>query len=223
VFLMTTRLILLLTATTVLGGAAQAQTITASTPPQGGRYVQFVAHSAFGDAPSQSYGAELGINVWRHVQVFAVGGRTSNVAPLALGDHAQLIAGYLQRTQNGAISFMAEEPVAYGAAGLRYVIPTRSRAEPYVMGGAGVANVSRNVHFLVAGADVTSNMASYGVTLGSDLSGSATNPILHFGGGVTWPLWKPLRLDFQYRFGRIFAGDRRINTQLAGAGLGVWF
>jgi opacity protein-like surface antigen len=182
-----------------------------------------VAHSAFGNAPSQSYGAEGGFTIAPHLQVFALAGRTSNVAPPALGTGALIIAQYLQRTQPASVSFTAKEPIAFGAAGLKYVFPTSSRLEPYVMGGAGMASVRSNVHFLVGGTDVTSNAASYGVTLGTDLSGQSTKPLLTFGGGVLWPFWKNVGLDFQYRFGRMLDGTRGITTQLAGAGLAAKF
>jgi opacity protein-like surface antigen len=223
---MTLRWILLLAATPMLSGIAQAQ--TTGSPASAGTgeyrvYVEFVAHSAFGNAPSQSYGAEGGFSVVKQLQVFVIAGRTSNVAPVTLGTNAQIIAAYLQRTQNATVSFSAKEPVTFGVAGLKYMIPTGSRAEPYVMGGAGVASVSSDVHFLLSGTDVTSNLASYGVTLGTDLSGKLTKPMLDFGGGVAWPLWKNIAIDFQYRFGRILNGNRGITTQLAGAGLAARF
>jgi opacity protein-like surface antigen len=220
---MTLRLVLLLAATLMLSGIAQAQTAPGPGAPKTRAYVEGVAHSAFGNAPSQSYGAEVGVSVVKHLQVFVIAGRTSNVAPSTLGTNAQVIASYLQQTQNATVSFTAKEPVTFGAAGLKYVIPINSRAEPYVLGGAGAAKVSTNVRFLLAGTDVTGNLPPYGVTLGSDLSGMSTRPMLDVGGGVAWPLWKKIAIDFQYRYGRIFNGDRSITTQLAGAGLAVRF
>jgi opacity protein-like surface antigen len=217
------RLILLLAATPMLSGIAQAQTAGSPSSPNTRAYVEGVAHSAFGNAPSQSYGAEVGFKVANHLQVFVIAGRTSNVAPSTLGTNAQVIARYLQQTQNAAVGFTAKEPVTFGAAGLKYLIPTSSRAEPYVMGGVGAARVSSNVHFLVGGTDVTGNLAPYGVTLGTDLSGMSTRPMLDLGGGLAWPLWKNIAIDFQYRFGRILNGNRGITTQLAGAGLAVRF
>lgn len=220
---MTLRLILLLAATPMLGGIAQAQNTASAARPAPTKYVEFVAHSAFGNAPSQSYGAEGGFTIAKHLQVFALFGRTTNVAPVTLGTNALVMARYLQQTQGTAVSFTAKEPAAFGAAGVKYMIPTGNSAEPYVMGGAGLARVSSNVHFLVAGSDVTSNLTSYGVTLGTNLSGQSTKPMLDLGGGVTWPLWKNVAIDLQYRFGRILNGDRSITTHLAGAGLAVRF
>lgn len=61
------------------------------------------------------------------------------------------------------------------------------------------------------------------VTLGSDLSGTSTKPMLTLGGGAVWPAWQSLIVDFQYRWGRIFAEDAGITTNRAGVGLGVRF
>jgi opacity protein-like surface antigen len=220
---MTLRLILLLAATPMLGGIAHAQTTGGAAKATPTKYVEFVAHSAFGNAPSQSYGAEGGFTIAKHLQVFALAGRTSNVAPITLGAKALLIARYLQQTQGASVNFAAKEPITFGVGGLKYAIATGGRAEPYVMGGVGVASVSTNARFLVAGTDVTGNITSYGVTLGTDLSGASTKPMLDFGGGVTWPLWKSVAIDLQYRFGRVLNGSRSVTMHLAGAGLAVLF
>src|SRR5712692_1704159 len=110
---MPSRLILLLAAMPMLSGIAQAQTTLSPGSPNTRVYVEGVAHSAFGNAPSQSYGAELGFGVVRHLQLFVIAGRTSNVAPPTLGTNAQVIAAYLQQTQNAAVSFTAKEPVTF--------------------------------------------------------------------------------------------------------------
>jgi opacity protein-like surface antigen len=47
--------------------------------------------------------------------------------------------------------------------------------------------------------------------------------MLTVGAGVAWPAWKRLLLDFQYRYGRIFADDQAINVSRAGLGVGVRF
>jgi opacity protein-like surface antigen len=47
--------------------------------------------------------------------------------------------------------------------------------------------------------------------------------MLDFGGGVTWPLWKSVAIDLQYRFGRVLNGSRSVTMHLAGAGLAVLF
>src|SRR5437660_1356342 len=103
----------------VAGGVTEAQT----TPPVKG-YIEGVAQSAFGNATSQSYGAEGGITIKPGLLVFVEGGRTNNVAPSSLESDALVIGGYLSHTQSGTVSYTAKEPVAFGVAGLKYQIAT---------------------------------------------------------------------------------------------------
>jgi opacity protein-like surface antigen len=210
----------------VPAGVAQAQTTAggggrAAEPSQG--YVEGVLQSAFGNVTSQSYGAEAGLTIFTGVQVFVEAGRIRDVATRDLGVNAQTIAGALTLMQSNQVGYTVKEPVTFGVAGLKYLIPVRSKAEPYVMGGIGVARYTHDVRFLVGGTDVTANLAQYGVVLGSDLSGDFTKPMLTLGGGVAWPVWQQLIVDFQYRFGRIFADNQGINVSRAGVGVGVRF
>lgn len=206
-----------------LGGVAQAQTAAPSMGEPGRWYVEGVAQSAFGNVTSQSYGGEAGVTVLPQLQLFAEGGQTRNVAPSSLGASAQLIGGFLSETQT-AVAYSAVEPLTFFAGGAKYLIPMASRKlQPYVLGGGGVATVKRNVHFTIGGTDVTSNLQQYGVTLGSDLSGSSTDPLLVIGGGVAWPAWQHVVVDFQYRYGRVFASGSGINVNRVGVGVGLQF
>jgi opacity protein-like surface antigen len=202
----------------LVSNVAYAQ--TAAEPGQG--YVEVVAQSAFGNVTSQSYGVELGYTVESNVQVFLEAGRTRDVATAQLGDAAELIAGALSQTQSG-VSFTVREPVTFGAAGAKYLFDTGTRVMPYALAGFGVAHVKHDVAFAVGGTDVTSSISQYGIVLGTDLSGSFTKPMLVFGVGATYPAWRQLVLDFQFRYGRIFAPDQGINVSRAGIGVGYAF
>jgi hypothetical protein len=208
---------------TLWGGAAHAQTAApAATSDRG--YVEAVAQSAFGNVTSQSFGGEAGFTLVRQLQVFIEVGKTRDVATTAIGTGAQKIASALADTQNN-VGFSVKEPVTFGVAGLRYslVPPGASKIRPYVMAGAGVANVTQDVKFTVGGSDVTSTIQQYGIVLGSDLSGDFTKAIIVFGGGVMYPAWKQLVLDFQFRLGRILAEDEGITVGRAGLGVGIRF
>jgi opacity protein-like surface antigen len=208
---------------------AQAQPGAGATPDRG--YLEAVAQSALSNVTSQSYGAEGGVTVWGNLQIFIEAGRTTNVATQDLGSSAQQITTYLSTVQSAAVSVNLKEPVSFGAAGVRLRFPVGSKASPYVMGGIGFAKVTKDVHFLLGGSDATNNLAQYGVTLGSDLTGSYTKPMLVLGGGVAWTAWQRLVIDFQYRYGRIFPEDQTpssaamqgINVSRVGAGVGVVF
>ena len=217
------------------GGVASAQGSASFTPAPDTGYVEGVAQSAFGNVTSQSYGAELGFTILPGLQVFAEGGQIRDVATPDLGINAQTIAGALgvalkQSGDARTVGYSVKEPATFGVVGIRYLIPTSGsgrsplgKAHPYVMGGVGIAKVEKRVAFTIGGTDVTGTLQQYGVQLGTDLSGSVTKPMLTLGGGVTLPIWRQLVLDFQYRYGRIFADDQAIVAQRAGVGLGIMF
>jgi opacity protein-like surface antigen len=210
----------------VLTGVAEAQQPAAGSAllDPGRWYAEGVAQSAFGNVTSQSYGGEIGVSIGYGLQVFIEGGETRDVSTAALGAAAQQIAGYLTRSQTGAtVTYQAKQPVAFGVAGLKYFIPLNGPVQPYIMAGGGVARVKQDVSFFISGVDVTATLPQYGVTLGSDLSGSTTDGMLTAGAGVMWPLWQHFLLDFQYRYDRIFAPDQPINVNRAGIGIGVRF
>jgi len=204
--------------------AANAQSPQGGTFTPSRGYVEVVAQSAFGNVTSQAYGVEAGYNLQPDVRVFVEVTRVRNVAPDALSSNAAAIAAFLADTQGGGAGYTAKEPVTTGLAGIQYEFPTESgKVFPYVMAGAGIAHLTRDVSFTVAGADVTGTLPQLGVVLGSDLSGSSSRAMLQFGAGIFWPAYKALLIDFQLRYGRIFAEDSGINVGRAGIGLGVRF
>ena len=201
-------------------GVSAGQTYTGSSESRG--YVEAVAQSAFGNVTSQSFGGEAGITISPGIQIFVEGGQVRDASTTDLGGSAQVIAGFLSKTQSG-VSFQVKEPITFGAGGIRYIFPVTSVLQPYVLGGGGAARIKKDAKFLVSGSDITSNLDQFGVVLGTDLSGSETKPLLTLGGGVAWPLWQRLVVDFQYRYSRVFATGQGINVNRAGVGLGVRF
>jgi opacity protein-like surface antigen len=195
-------------------------------------YVEGIAQSAFGNVTSQSYGVEGGVRIWQDLRIIVEAGRTRDVATSDLAPKAGQIAAYLSGTQSGSVSHSVREPATFGAVGIRYEFQSGSSpASPYVVGAFGLARVRKDVHFVVAGSDVTDSLAQYGVALGTDLSGSYTKPMFVVGGGVAWTAWQRLVIDFQYRYGRIAAEDQlpsqtpipAISVNRAGAGIGFRF
>jgi opacity protein-like surface antigen len=216
-------LLVLMMSVTVLGGAAEAQTTARGSAEPVTGYVEGIAQSALSNVKSQSYGAEAGLMVTTSLQVFLEVGRIRDVATADLGANALTVAAALTLAQGSSVGYTVKEPVTFGVAGVKYLIPVNSKLEPYVLGGFGVARYTKNVRFLVGGVDATANLAQYGVVLGSDVSGDFTKPMLSLGLGVTWPAWESLIVDFQYRYGRIFADNQGINVSRLGVGVGVRF
>jgi opacity protein-like surface antigen len=210
-------LLMLLVGTLAVSTVAHAQ--IAPAPSKG--YVEATAQSAFGNVTSQSYGVEFGVTLASPLQVFVEAGQVLDVAPAGFGASAQLIAGFLSRTQPD-VAFRLKEPAAFGLAGLRCLL-SAGAVEPYVLAGGGIARVKKDVSFTVAGTDVTGNLQQFGVVLGTDLSGAETKPMLTLGAGVAWPAWQHMVIDFQYRYGRVLASDQGINVNRAGVGVGIRF
>lgn len=185
-------------------------------------YVEGIAQSAFGNVTSQSFGAEVGFKYGRRLRIFGEVGDVRDSAPKTLGTGAQLVASALASIQSGAVTYSVRQPVMFGLAGVRYMIPHDDKIEPYVTAGFGIARVKRDVSWTIAGNDVTSTLATYGVALGSDLSGTVNKPMMSAGAGVVWNFHGSVFADLQYRFGRVF-DDVAFTVNRVGAGIGVRF
>ena len=126
--------ILLAVVAVLSGGAAQAQ-----SPAPGRGYAEGVAQSAFGNATSQSYGAEVGVTVTSGLQIFVEGGQTRTVTTSDIETSAKKIAGGLTSSQGTAVGYSVKQPVTFFVGGVRYLVPMSGKAQPYVLGGFGVA------------------------------------------------------------------------------------
>jgi opacity protein-like surface antigen len=206
-------------AATVLASVVLARAASAQAPAAATRgYAEIVAQSAFGNVTSQSFGGELGVGVGPDVQIFLDAGLIRDAAPASLGANAQKIAAGVAAAAGGA-DFQVKQPVTFGVAGVKYVVPTAtSTVLPYVLVGAGLAQVKKEVTITPA----SGQLGQY-VTLGTDLSGDETKPMISLGGGVGIPLGKTVIVDLQYRYGRIFTSNEGLNVNRAGIGFGLRF
>jgi opacity protein-like surface antigen len=205
-----------------LASAASAQTAGVAGGADRG-YIEAGIQSAFGNVTTQAFSGELGITVHSGLQVFVEGGAIRDVATPETGVAAQSIAGALSQTQAN-VTYTVRQPVTFGVAGLKILVPTGGMVHPYALAGAGIANVRQDVSFAVGGTDVTSSLPTqFGVTLGTDLSGSFTKPMFVAGGGAMLSPSARLVLDLQFRYGRIMADDGGINVSRVGIGVGLRF
>ena len=143
------------------------------------------------------------------------------MATTEIGTSAQTIALALAQLQSGAVSYSVKEPVTFFVGGVRYRFQTTSVLKPYILGGVGVATVTKDVKFLMGGSDASSTLSQV-VTLGSDVLGDETKLMFTLGGGVVWPAWRQLIVDLRYQYGRI-STDTAITVNRAGVGIGVRF
>lgn len=203
------------------GATAQAQSASAAVESTG--YVEGLVQSAFGNVTSQSFGAEGGYRVGQRMHVFVELGRVRDTAPKSIGAAAQIIAGYLTQVQTAAVTFSVKQPMEFGIAGIRYTVPYSDRIEPYVIGGVGLARVTRDVGFTIGGSDVTETIGTYGVALGKDLAGTEDKLMISAGGGVIWKVRAPIFLDATYRYGRVATDGGATTVNRAGLGVGLTF
>ena len=206
--------------------AAQTPPVSSAPPPNSTPikgYVEAVAQSAFSNVTSQAYGGEFGFAVSPKLLVFVEAGQVRNVATAGISAAAQSVASALTQIQSAAVTYTVKQPATLVAGGAKYLFPiSGSKAMPYVLAGAGAAKVTNDVKFQLGGVDAPTALAQF-VSIGGDLSGDFTKPMMTLGVGVAWLAWRQLLVDFQYRYGAIFAEGERINVNRAGIGLGVAF
>jgi outer membrane protein with beta-barrel domain len=183
------------------------------------------------DATSGDVLGEIGVRVARNLFVFGDVGQFHNLQPSLIqptvdATDAALSADGLAVTGTGRV------PAWQTLGGLRYQIPTRVGATPYVLGGAGLARLTPAAQFVYAsgtlpgatlsptvGDDVTSQL----VSLGDFTQPAATNALMFtVGGGVQVPVASHVSVDVGYRVSRINA-DTPVNAQSVVAGVGYRF
>jgi len=128
-------------------------------------------------------GGELGLRVSDHIDFFGEGVWLQDVATRRRLGLASEVASILQTSQGSAASGTIVAPAVCVDAGARFTL-TGGRVRPYVVLGAGMARMTLKPTFTLAGSNVTANLTTYGVTLGSDLSGESTEPAFTGGLGV---------------------------------------
>jgi len=206
----------------MFASAASAQTAApAPTVPDRG-YAEVFAESAVSNVTSQAFGAEIGVTVRPDLQVFGAFAQVRDVSTTEIATGAQTIAGALAQVQSGAVGYSVKEPVTFFVGGVRYRIATASKLKPYVSGGAGIASVTKNVTFQIAGTDASASTLAQYVTLGSDISGDESKLMFTFGAGVVYPVWQQMIVDLQYQFGHI-STDTPITINRVGLGIGIRF
>ena len=127
-------------------------------------------------------GGQLGFRLSDRIDIVGEGVGLLDVVSRQRLDMANLVGTYLQASQGGAVSSTVKAPAFYAGGGLHLMLTGVQRVRPFVAVGAGMARVTLQPAFTLGGADVTASLPQYGVTLGSDLTGSSTKPA--FAGGV---------------------------------------
>jgi opacity protein-like surface antigen len=183
------------------------------------------------DTTSGDVLGEVGVRVARNLFVFGDVGQFHNLQPSAA--QPTVDATVLALSSDGlTVTGTARVPAWQMLGGVRYLIPTRSAATPYVLGGAGLARLSPTAQFIYAsgplpGATVTptsgDDVTSQLVSLGDFTNPAATNAFMFtLGGGVQVPIAPRLNVDVGYRLSRINT-DTPVNAHSIIAGIGYRF
>ena len=180
-------------------------------------------------------GVEAGIGIAPHLQLFANAGRYNDLSPgtvqQTLTDTTTALAS------NDALDVVgsARMPAKYMTGGLRWEVPVRGRASPFVLGGMGFARLTPTLSFIytdgtLPNADPSMSPPAVGadVTQPIELAGLFSQPapstefMTTLGGGVDVNVAKHWTVDSAYRFSRI-AADTPLHAQGLTFGFGYRF
>ncbi|HEY6358746.1 MAG TPA: hypothetical protein VIX35_10910 [Vicinamibacterales bacterium] len=167
------------------------------------------------------FGGELGLRVTSRIDLFAEGVWLQDVATRRRLGLASEVASTLQTSQGSVASGTIDVPTVSADAGVRFTL-TGGRVRPYVVVGAGMARMTLKPSFVLGGSNVTASLPTYGVTLGSDLSGESTAPAFTGGLGLRMAQGR-WYLDGGLRATRIQAADEGITAVRATATFGLIF
>ena len=151
-------------------------------------------------------GVTLGLPITTRLEIVGDGLWASNTASRRRIDLASGLAAYVRSTQIGETSGTLTAPAFYVGGGVRIPFARSGSWRPYALVTAGVARIALRPAITLTGADITSRLPQFGVTLGSDLTGEVTKPAVSAGFGV------------RSHRGRVYVdfGVRLINLQTAG-------
>lgn len=216
-------------AAAMMGSAVPAMAQTAGAPAPSanapsvniGYLGAFVGVSAVQNVNTIA-GAEAGIRVRHGLDIIAEGGWAKDGVTRRRTDLTATLATLLQTAQGKPASSSVVAPVNFGMVGVRYVFDAPMGLHPYALGEVGRASIEYKPTFMLNGVDVTDSLATYGVTLGSDLVKKEVRSA--FGGGVgVWYTRGMLYVDASVRLLSIQTEGQATNLTRAHIGLGVRF
>jgi hypothetical protein len=169
-----------------------------------------------------AFGGEIGARLTGRLNVFGEFLDATDTATRRRIGTAMDVATALQASQGTPATGTVKAPAALFMGGIRYVVHRSGDLRFFVQGEGGVARVTFQPTFTLAGADITSQLSQFGVTLGADLAGTATNAA--FGGGVGVELERgPWYLGGQIGLLSIKTPSQASNVVRATFTFGRWF
>ncbi len=136
----------------------------------------------------QNVGPMFGGQVtYRINQQFRVSGEGFWVKDAVTRARLNAIAGFatfLTNREGKTATAELVAPATYGGLAVQYLFPIKGSVHPYASAGAGLAKIVSQPKFTLGGADITTSLPTYGVTLGSDFAGEFTKFAITGGLGV---------------------------------------
>jgi hypothetical protein len=216
-----------LTAMTLMAAPALAQTTGASAPSANAPSVNLVYAGGFlGVGAVQNTasiaGGELGVRVFHNLDVFVEGGYDKDGVPRRRVDLTNTLVPILTKASGKTATASITAPVKFGLGGLRYVFDVTNDFHAYVLAEGGKASIEYKPRYFVNGTDVTDSLATYGITLGSDLV--STEAVPAYGGGFGfWYTKGYVYVDASLRLLSLQTASQSTNLTRAHIGLGLRF
>lgn len=167
-------------------------------------------------------GGQVAFKITPTIHFVAEGVWMQDVVTRAQLNAAAGFATYLTAVQGKTAAVTLDAPATYGGAGLRVLIPMQGSVHPYIAAGAGMAKVVKRPTFTLAGSDITTQLATYGVTLGSDLTGDVTKLAITGGLGILIDRHK-LSFDVGVRLTSIQTDGQKTNALRGQIGISYKF
>jgi len=180
-----------------------------------GLMVRGLGGVTFTGATGAIFSGAVGMGVGRHVVIFGEVGRLTNVTPGSLQD--LIDQALADNVGDVSVDLTLKLHSTFYLAGARFVLMTKGRIRPLVEVGAGLAHLTASVSLIVDGEDFTQELRDFAEQ--SDVSLSANQLILMFGGGVTCRLTPHTSVDVGYRLMLIATEDPSVKANTVYAAL----
>ena len=178
---------------------------------------------SFGTKAGGLFGAAVGANVKKNVQVFGEFGRITNVLPKSVVQLIELESAAAAALVGGKASSTAKAPATYGLFGFRCILKDINSFRPFIEGGVGATRVTSSMAVQIRGSSTVSGDITSRVSDAFINSTPATKAMATFGAGLGLGIGKRGSLEIGYRYSRIFTSNPGINAHRVSGAFHVGF
>jgi hypothetical protein len=121
------------------------------------------------------FGGEFGYRVSPRLDIVAEGLGFTDITTRRRIEAAETIAAVIQASQGAPATGTLKSPTFLAVGGVRIAVYSSGGVRVYLEGTGGLARVTTNPTFTLAGADITKQLLQFGVALGTDLTGTTSH------------------------------------------------